>query len=217
MKNPLEITERTKVKRAPKRGTYDPEVIYQILDEGKVCHVSFFYQHQPVVIPTAYGRQGDQLYLHGAQASRMLVELAKGLDMCLCVTLIDGLVLARSAFHHSMNYRSVVIFDKARLIEDFEEKEEALKVITNHLVADRWDECREVTKNEIEGTKVLAISIKEASAKIRTGGPKDAKADYALPIWAGVIPCQIHYGEPVPDELNLPIAEKPESLKNFYL
>ena len=216
MKQQLEVTEKTKVRRSPNRGNYDQEVIYEILDEGKVCYVAFTYQNQPVVIPTAYGRKGNQVYIHGAQASRMMLELEKGLDMCLNVTHVDGLVLARSAFHHSMNYRSVVIFDKARLIEDFEEKKEALKVITNHLVPDRWDECREITKNEIEGTKVLAVSIGEASAKIRTGGPKDAKADYELPIWAGVIPCQLHYGDPIPDEENLPESEKPESLKHFY-
>ncbi|MDX2306537.1 MAG: pyridoxamine 5'-phosphate oxidase family protein [Microscillaceae bacterium] len=217
MKNPLEITERTKVNRLSNRANYDREVIYQILDEAKICHISFIYEGKPVVIPTSYGRKDHLLYIHGALNSRMLVEMEKGIDISLSVTLIDGLVLARSAFHHSMNYRSVVIFDQARLLSDFEEKKEALRIITNHLVPARWEECREINRGEIEGTKVLTISIEEASAKIRTGGPKDAKPDYQLPIWAGVIPCKMQYGEFVEDSEQHQDAVTPESVKNFYL
>ena len=181
-------TERTKLKRLPKRGHFDRETVYGILDEGFICHVGFAPQGQPFVIPTGYARVDDKLYIHGSQASRMLRTLSGGLDACVTVTIIDGLVLARSAFHHSMNYRSVVIFGRAEIIEDREEKSTALVALSEHIVRGRWTDVREPTEEELIQTTVLELPLVEASAKIRTGPPLDDEEDYALPIWAGVIP-----------------------------
>ena len=192
-------TDRTKLKRLPKRGHFDRETVYSILDEGFICHVGFTVDGQPFVIPTGYARAGDKLYIHGSQASRMLRTLADGLDACVTVTIVDGLVLARSAFHHSMNYRSVLILGRATLVEDPEEKMTALVALSEHIVRGRWADVREPTEQEMVQTTVLCLPIEEASAKIRTGPPLDDEEDYALPIWAGVVPLKLVAGEPVND------------------
>lgn len=192
-------TQRTAIKRLPKRGVYDREIIYQILDEGLVCHVGFVVDSQPYVIPTAYGRVDDKLYIHGSPASRMLRTLQEGIPVCVSVTLLDGLVLARSAFHHSMNYRSVVIFGTASIVSQPEEKLEALHAFTEHIVPGRWEDVRQPNRNELAGTLVLSLPIVEASAKVRTGPPVDDEADYSLPVWAGEIPLRFVAGTPIDD------------------
>ena len=192
-------TDRTTLKRLPKRGHYDRETINEILDEGFICHVGFVVNGQPFVIPTGYARVDDKLFIHGSQASRMLKTLAQGLDVCVTVTLVDGLVLARSAFHHSINYRSVVVFGKARLVVDREEKIAALLALSEHFIKGRWDDVREPTEQELKATSVLVLKLEEASAKIRTGPPLDDEEDYSLPIWAGVIPLRMIADEPVND------------------
>ena len=195
----LPLTQRTTLKRLPKRGSHERETINQILDEGFICHVGFAIDGQPVVIPTGYARVDDQLIIHGSQASRMLRELKTGIDVCVTVTLIDGLVLARSAFHHSMNYRSVVIFGKATLVEDREAKVAALFALSEHIIPGRWAEAREPNDAELQQTTVLSLPIDEASAKIRTGPPLDDEEDYAMPVWAGVLPLRITTVEPIAD------------------
>ncbi|MCG8363891.1 MAG: pyridoxamine 5'-phosphate oxidase family protein [Pseudanabaenales cyanobacterium] len=197
--DPFPVTQRTQIKRIPKRGLYERQTIYQILDEGLICQLGFVVEGQPFVIPTAYGRVGDRLYIHGSPASRMLRTLQKGVPVCLTVTLLDGLVLARSAFHHSMNYRSVVVFGVASMVEDYNEKEEALKAFTEHIIPGRWADTRQPTRQEIAGTLVLSLPLVEASAKVRTGSPIDNEADYVLPIWAGELPLHLIANEPVPD------------------
>ena len=192
-------TERTQVKRLPKRGAYDRETVFKILDEGFVCHVGFVVDGQPYVIPTNYGRNGDTLYLHGSAASRMLRTLSEGIPVCVTVTLVDGLVLARSAFHHSVNYRSVVVFGKARLVDEPAEKMAALRLFTEHIMKGRWDDIRQPSEQELKGTTVLALPLEEVSAKVRTGGPVDDEEDYALPIWAGVLPLPVTPATPIPD------------------
>jgi uncharacterized protein len=192
-------TERTKLKRLPKRGHFDRDTVYAILDEGFICHVGFTVDGQPFVIPTGYGRVDDKLYIHGSQASRMLRSLAGGLDVCVTVTIVDGLVLARSAFHHSMNYRSVVVFGRATLVNDPAEKYEALVSLSEHIVRGRWKDAREPNEQEMKQTTVLCLPLEEASAKIRTGPPLDDEEDYALPIWAGVVPLKLTPGEPIND------------------
>lgn len=184
-------TERSRVKRLPKRGAYDAETIHGILDAAFLAHVGFVVNGQPFVIPTLFGRKDDRLYLHGSAASRMLRELDKGIQICVTVTLVDALVLARSAFHHSMNYRSVVAFGQARLIGHAEEKNEALRVISEHVIAGRWNEVRRPTEKELKATAVLEFAIEEASAKMRTGFPVDDEEDYALPVWAGILPLPV--------------------------
>jgi uncharacterized protein len=192
-------TERTKLKRLPKRGHFDRETVYGILDEGFICHVGFAPEGQPFVIPTGYARVDDKLYIHGSQASRMLKTLSGGIDACVTVTILDGLVLARSAFHHSMNYRSVVVFGRATVIEDRGEKIAALVALSEHFIHGRWAEVREPTEQELKATTVLSLPLVEASAKIRTGPPLDDEEDYALPVWAGVIPLKLEAGEPEKD------------------
>jgi nitroimidazol reductase NimA-like FMN-containing flavoprotein (pyridoxamine 5'-phosphate oxidase superfamily) len=192
-------TERSALKRLPKRGVYEREGVHQILDEGFICHVGFVSGGQPFVIPTGYARSGDTLYLHGAQASRMLRVLREGVDVCVTVTLVDGMVMARSAFHHSMNYRSVVVFGRARAVEGRAEKLAALRALTEHLAPGRWDEVRQPTDGEMRATLVLALPLAEASAKVRTGPPLDDEEDYALAVWAGVVPLRVEAGEPVAD------------------
>jgi nitroimidazol reductase NimA-like FMN-containing flavoprotein (pyridoxamine 5'-phosphate oxidase superfamily) len=194
------VTARTELRRYPVRGLFDRAAVYRILDEGFVCHVAFAVEGQPYAIPTAYARVGDTIYLHGSAASRMLRSLSAGLNVCVTVTLVDGLVLARSAFHHSMNYRSVVVLGRARLVTAAEEKVSALRAFTNHIVPGRWDELRPVTDQELAATSVLALPIEEASAKVRTGPPKDDEADLSWPVWAGVVPLRLADGEPLPDE-----------------
>lgn len=192
-------TARTTIRRLPQRGDYDRATLHAILDEGLVCQVAFVVEGKPIIIPTAYGRIEDRLYIHGSPASRMLKSLQNGIDVCVTVTLLDGLVLARSAFHHSMNYRSVVIFGEAELVSDPADKAAALQAFTNHVVPGRWDDLRPMTEQEVRGTTVLSLPLTEASAKIRTGPPIDDEADYDLPIWAGVLPLSVQPGTVVPD------------------
>ena len=193
-------TERTQVKRVPKRAVYDKAQVHAILDEGRICHLGFAVDGQPFVIPTGYVRSGDRIYIHGSPASRMLRTGAEGVDVCVTVTLLDGFVLARSAFHHSMNYRSVVVLGKARLVTDPGEKMEALRCFTNHIVAGRWEEVRQPSPQEMKATSVLALALDEVSAKVRTGGPIDDEEDYSIPVWAGVVPLRPQLGQPIPDE-----------------
>jgi uncharacterized protein len=197
-------TPRNTVRRLPKRGVYEKNEIYSILDRGFICHVGFVLDGQPYVIPTGYARYGDSLYIHGSAASRMLRTAGEGIDLCVTVTLVDGFVLARSVFHHSMNYRSVVVLGKARLVTDDEQKRAALRAFTNHIVAGRWEEARQPTDQELKATLVLALAIEEASAKVRTGPPLDDEEDYALPVWAGVVPVALRAGKPLPDARMLP-------------
>jgi len=178
----LPQTPRTTLKRLPQRGSYDREVIDQILDEGFICHVGFTMEGRPFVIPTGYARVGDSLVIHGSQASRMLRTVGEGIEVCVTVTLIDGLVLARSAFHHSMNYRSVVVFGLARAIEDPVAKVAALRALSEHMIPGRWDDVRGPNERELQQTTVLALPLTEASAKVRTGPPLDDEEDYELPI-----------------------------------
>ena len=192
-------TARTQVKRVPKHGHYDLETVYSILDAGLICHVGFAVEGQPFVIPTAYGRLENRLFIHGSPASRMLKSLQQGIEVCVTVTLLDGLVLARSAMHHSMNYRSVVLFGTAELVCDRAEKLQALHAFTEHVMPGRWAETREPNEPELQATTVLALPIEEASAKIRTGPPVDDAADYGLPHWAGIIPLSVQPGEPIVD------------------
>ncbi len=208
-------TPRTQVRRLPDRGRYDSETIYRILDEGFLCHVGFVVDGQPFVIPTGYARVGDAIYLHGSAASRMLRTLAGGVQVCVTVTLVDGLVLARSAFHHSMNYRSVVILGTAHAVEEPAEKVRALEAFTNHVVPGRWDAVRPVRDSEVKATAVLKLSLQEASAKIRIGPPKDEPEDYELPIWAGVLPLKLAAGAPIADAKLPDGAKVPEILKNY--
>jgi uncharacterized protein len=192
-------TERTQVKRLPARAAYDSETVFRILDEAFHCHVGFVVDGQPFVIPTGYARAGETLYIHGSTASRMLRKLSEGVQVCVTVTLLDGLVLARSVFHHSMNYRSVVILGRATLVEGREEKLRALEAFTEQVVRGRWKDARHPTDAELKATSVLALPLVEVSAKIRTGPPKDEEEDYSLPIWAGVVPLRLVPGVPVPD------------------
>jgi nitroimidazol reductase NimA-like FMN-containing flavoprotein (pyridoxamine 5'-phosphate oxidase superfamily) len=195
----MKVSGRSEVRRLPKRGSHEAETIYGILDAGLVAHVGFQVEGQPFVIPTLYGREGETLYLHGSAASRMLRELEGGVAACVTVTLVDGLVLARSAFHHSMNYRSVVAFGMARRVEEAARKAEALRVISEHVIAGRWEEARRPTEKELKATTVLAFAMEEASAKVRQGPPLDDEEDYALPVWAGVLPLAMEAGTPVGD------------------
>jgi len=206
--------DRNKVKRIPKRGHYDRKTIYEILDAAFLCHAGFVLDGQPFVIPTSYGREGDKIYLHGSAKSRALVNLEKGIPLCITVTHLDGLVLARSSFHHSMNYRSAVVFGTARKLEG-EEKEQALFAISENILKGRWGEARKPNAKELKGTTVLAMEIESASAKIRTGPPGDEKEDYALPVWAGVVPFYQGMGIPEPDPLlaeGIPLAKSVEEL-----
>ncbi len=208
-------TDKTTLKRLPARGSFDRETVYRILDEAFVCHVGFVADGQPVVIPTAYGRVGDLLYLHGSAASRMMRSLSGGIPVCVTVTLVDGLVLARSAFHHSINYRSVVIFGNAALVEAPEEKNAALKAFTEHVIAGRWDEVREPNAQELKATTVLSLQLDEVSAKVRTGPPKDDEEDMAIPVWSGELPLRLQPGAPVPDPLQPADRPLPAYVSNY--
>ena len=215
MTTEIKQTERTKLKRLPKRGKFDRETVYKILDEAFVCHIGFSVEGQTFVIPTAYGRKGDTLYVHGSAASRMMREMSKGIDVCVTVTLVDGLVLARSAFHHSINYRSVVIFGRAEIVWDEVEKNDALFAFTEHLIKGRWAEVREPNSIELKGTTVLRLEINEASAKMRTGNPVDDEEDMNLDVWAGVIPFKIKVGNPVDDALLKDGITAPDYVINY--
>ena len=208
-------TPRTTLKRLPKRGSYDREVINSILDEGFICHVGFAVEGRPFVIPTGYARVEDNLLIHGSKASRMLRTLSEGIEVCVTVTLLDGLVLARSAFHHSMNYRSVVIFGRATPVEDRTEKMSALFALSEHIIRDRWLDVRGPNASELRQTTVLSLPIDEASAKIRTGPPLDDEEDYGMDVWAGVLPLRLVAGQPISDPRLLPDIETPDYVFNY--
>jgi uncharacterized protein len=195
----LERTPRTTLRRLPERGHFDRATVNAILDEALVCHVGFVRDGQPFVIPTIHARVGDHVLVHGSAASRMLKTLQGGVPVCLTVTLLDGLVLARSAFNHSMNYRSVVVLGEARAVTEPREKWDALHAIVEHVAPGRWSEVREPSARELAATLVLRLPIEEASAKVRTGPPHDDEEDYALECWAGVLPLRLTPGAPQPD------------------
>jgi nitroimidazol reductase NimA-like FMN-containing flavoprotein (pyridoxamine 5'-phosphate oxidase superfamily) len=208
-------TDRTTLKRLPARGVYDRELVYQILDEGFICHVGFAAGGQPFVIPTGYARLEDRLFIHGSQASRMLRTLKTGIDVCVTVTLLDGLVLARSAFHHSMNYRSVVVFGRASISDDPEEKLRALRAFSEHVIPGRWDDVRGPNEQELKATIVLSLPLDEVSAKVRTGPPLDDEEDYELPVWAGLIPLRLTASAPIADPRMKPELELPGYAKEY--
>ena len=208
-------TARTTVRRLSERGVYDRSVIDAIVDEALICHVGLVRDGSPVVIPTIHARVGDTLYLHGAPGNRVLRAMKAGAEVCVVVTLLDGLVVARAAFHNSMNYRSVVVYGEPRQVDDLAEKRAALDAITDHVIAGRSREARPMTDQEVRGTLVMAVSLDEASAKVRTGGPVDDDEDYELPIWAGVLPLQLTSGEPTADGRVHPGVEVPESLLGY--
>lgn len=204
----LTPTDRARVRRLPARASYETELIHQILDEGLICHVGFVVDGKPFVIPTSYARDGELLYLHGSPASRMLRTLSSGVEVCVTVTLLDGLVLARSTFHHSMNYRSVVLFGTATVVEG-EEKAAALEKFVDHVIPGRRESVRGANAEELRKTLVLALPIDEASAKVRTGPPVDDEPDYALQVWAGVVPLRLTAGAPLDDPRLAPGTEAP--------
>ena len=206
---------RSELHRIPDRGSHDWETISQILDAGFLAHVGFCVAGQPFVIPTLYGRDGKKLYLHGSSASRMLRGLETGIRACVTITLFDGLVLARSAFNHSMNYRSIVAFGTARKIVDPEQKIQSLRVISEHLIAGRWKDVRKPSKKELRATAVLAFSIEEASSKVRSGPVVDDECDYRFPVWTGVLPLEIKSRAPIPDDKLVEGVSLPDYVR-FY-
>jgi len=208
-------TARTRVVREAQRGAYDRDTVYRILDEGFLCHIGFVVDAQPFVIPTSYGRKDATLYIHGSAASRMLRQMRDGIAICITVTLLDGLVLARSVFNHSMNYRSVVILGKATLVDDPEEKLAALRILSEHILPGRWDDARQPNERELKATSVLRVPIEEFSAKVRTGPPKDDEEDYSFPTWAGVVPLEMKVGKPIDDARLLSGREAPEYARNY--
>lgn len=209
------LTERTQLRRLPKRGSHDSETVNAIFDAAILAHVAFNVDGQPFVIPTLFGRDGEKLYLHGSAASRMLRHLETGVPACVNVAVVDGLVLARSAFHHSMNYRSVVAFGTARKIDDPEQKRRALFIMSEHLIRGRWQDVREPNEKELKATSVLEFTIEEASAKVRTGPPIDDEEDYVLLMWAGVLPVSIVAGRPVPDSRLTQETPAPEYVTGY--
>jgi nitroimidazol reductase NimA-like FMN-containing flavoprotein (pyridoxamine 5'-phosphate oxidase superfamily) len=208
-------TPRTRITREPERAVYDRDAAYKILDEGLVCHVGFVADGQPFVIPTSYGRKGDHLYIHGSAASRMLRTLDQGAPVCVTVTLLDGLVLARSIFNHSMNYRSVVVLGTAVAVTDPQEKLEALRILSEHILPGRWADARQPSDKELKATLVMRVPIEEFSAKVRQGPVVDDAEDYSFPAWAGVIPLEMIAGEPVSDARLQPGCEVPQYAKRY--
>ncbi|MDJ0949796.1 MAG: pyridoxamine 5'-phosphate oxidase family protein [Alphaproteobacteria bacterium] len=206
------VTDRTRVRRVHQRGRYDRETVHAILDEGLICHLGFAVEGRPFVIPTAHWRDGERVYVHGSSASRTLRSLKAGVDVCLTVTLVDGLVMARSGFHHSMNYRCVMVFGRATLVDDPDEKMAALKTFLDKIAPGRWDEVRPPNDQEFKATTVLALPLEEVSAKVRTGPPVDDEEDYALPVWAGVVPLSLTQGSPEPDPRLAPGTPLPDYL-----
>ena len=206
-------TPRTRIVREPQRAVYDREAVNQILDEAFICHVGFAIDSQPYVIPTSFGRVGEMLYIHGSAASRMLRNLDKGIPVCITVTLLDGLVVARSIFNHSMNYRSVVILGTATLVDDPAEKLAALRSLSEHIIPNRWDDSRQPNEKELKATSILRIPISEFSAKVRVGPAVDDEEDYSFPTWAGVIPLDLTIGAAIRDERCE--RELPEYLANY--
>lgn len=215
MSEPYTPTARTRVTREPHRGIYDRAIAYQILDEGFICHVGFVIDNQPFVIPTGYGRAGDNLYIHGSAASRMLRNLDQGVPVCVTVTLLDGLVLARSIFNQSMNYRSVVVLGTAVAVEDPKEKLEALRALSDHILPGRWADVRQPNDKELKATLVMRLPITEFSAKVRQGPPIDDEEDYSFPTWAGVVPLKMQTGAPINDPRLDPACEVPLYAKNY--
>ena len=208
-------TEKTRIHRMPKRGHYDRETIYQILDEALICHVGFVQDNQPYVIPINFARVEDTIVLHGAKASRLLKHVEAGHPVCVEATIVDGLVLARSVFHHSVNYRSVVLFGRGRLIADEQEKLAALEAVTEHLIPGRWQEARLPSQKELNATSVVSIQIDEASAKVRVGPPVDEEEDYTLPVWAGILPLQELPLAPVRDALQPETVPMPVYVEHY--
>jgi nitroimidazol reductase NimA-like FMN-containing flavoprotein (pyridoxamine 5'-phosphate oxidase superfamily) len=208
-------TERVRVKRLPERGVYDRDTIDAILDEGRICHLGFVHDGQPLVIPTIHARDGDQVYVHGSTASRTLKTLRGGVPACLTVTILDGLVVARSVFEHSMNYRSVIVLGTARGVEDPDEKLAGLRAISEHVLPGRWQEARLPNPAELKQTLLLALPLDEASAKVRTGPPKDGEEDYDLPIWAGEVPVRLTWLPPLPDPSLRSDVEVPPSVRTL--
>ncbi len=215
MSVPSAPTPRTRVVREPERGVYDRETAYRILDEAFICHVGFVIDGQPYVIPTSYGRDGDLLYIHGSAASRMLRNASAGIPVCVTVTILDGLVLARSVFNHSMNYRSVVVLGTATAVEDREEKLAALRLLSEHIIPGRWEEARQPNDKELKATTVIRVPIEEFSAKVRTGPAIDDEEDYGFPVWAGVLPLKTVTEAPISDPRRLEELEIPGYVKNY--
>jgi len=215
MPHTFPVSNRTRVVREANRAVYDREAIYKILDEGFVCHVGFAAEGQPFVIPTMYARVGDAIYFHGSAASRMLRGLSAGLPVCITITLADGLVLARSVFNHSMNYRSVVALGQATLIDDPDEKLHALQALTEKLIPGRWNDARQPNERELKATSILKLPLTEVSAKVRTGAVEDDAEDYALPVWAGVIPLRLVADPPLRDDRCDPAIPTPAYASNY--
>jgi uncharacterized protein len=215
MSQPYTPTPRTRLVREAERAVYDREVAYRILDEGFLCHVGFVADGQPFVIPTSYGRKDDSLYIHGSAASRMLRNLKESVPVCVTVTLLHGLVLARSIFNHSMNYESVVILGKATLVDDPAEKLEALRLLSEHIIPGRWAESRQPNERELKATSVLRVPIEEFSAKVRKGPVVDDEEDYSFPTWAGVVPLEMKAGEPINDARLQPGQTVPEYARHY--
>lgn len=206
---------RTQVRRLAERGSYERELIESILDEALICHVGFVYEGKPVVIPTIHARVGETLYLHGSPASRMLRSMRIGDEICVTATLLDGLVVARAAFHNSMNYRSVVVFGTPRIVDEPIEKQDALEAITEHVIPGRWADSRTMSEKELTGTLVVALPMTEASAKVREGGPGDDDEDYRLPIWAGVVPLALTSRDPITDPLSQADVDAPAYVTGY--
>lgn len=208
------VRDRTRLRRHPERGRDDRQLVHAILDEALVCHVGFVADGYPTVIPTLHARAGEILYLHGSPASRMLQAAPQG-EVCVTVTLLDGVVMARSAFNHSMNYRSVVVFGQPRVVTDPDEKLLAFRTLVEHVAPGRWDDARHPTPSELTATTVLALALDEASAKVRSGPPKDDEADLGLDVWAGVVPLRTVAGDPVPDPGLAPGLDVPEYARSY--
>jgi nitroimidazol reductase NimA-like FMN-containing flavoprotein (pyridoxamine 5'-phosphate oxidase superfamily) len=206
---------RTRVVREADRAVYDRETVYRILDEGFLCHAGFVVDGQPFVIPTSYGREDANLYIHGSAASRMLRQMKDGVPVCITVTLLEGLVLARSIFNHSMNYRSVVVLGKATLVDGPEEKLSALRLLSEHIIPGRWKDSRQPNERELKATSVLRVPIEEFSAKVRQGPAIDDEDDYSFPTWAGVVPLEMVAGAPIDDARLLPGQAAPEYAKRY--
>jgi nitroimidazol reductase NimA-like FMN-containing flavoprotein (pyridoxamine 5'-phosphate oxidase superfamily) len=215
MSQPYIPTPRTRLVREADRAVYDRQVAYQILDEGFLCHVGFAIDGQPFVIPTSYGRKDDNLFIHGSAASRMLRQLKDGVPVCVTVTLLDGLVLARSIFNHSMNYRSVVVLGQATLVDQPEEKLEALRLLSEHIIPGRWADVRQPNERELKATSVLKVPIEEFSAKVRKGPVVDDEEDYSFPTWAGIIPLETKTGTPIDDARLIPGQTVPEYARRY--
>ena len=215
MPEPVATSDRTRIVREPQRAVYDRELIYKILDEGFVCHVGFTADRQTFVIPTMYARVGDALYFHGSAASRMLRGVSTGLNVCITVTLADGLVLARSVFNHSMNYRSAVALGNASVVDEAGEKLDALRAFTEKILPGRWNDARQPNEKELRATSILRLPLTEISAKVRTGGVEDDAEDYALPVWAGVVPLRLVADAPLRDERCDPALPTPAYAANF--